>query len=78
MAEMVKGMLCARVKLCVLTFTSAKLDVTLHSIRNINLSQNMAASSPVIQPLDGKEAQRSTFPPPHPLPSACNSMTTSA
>lgn len=45
--------------------------------KNINLSQNMVAFSPVIQPLDCKESQRSTLPP-HPLPSACNSMTTSA
>lgn len=46
-----------------LTFTRAKLDVTLHSIQNINLGQNMAATSPVIKPIDCKKAQKSTKPP---------------
>lgn len=45
MAEMVKSTLCSGVKLCALTFTRVKLDVALHSIQNINLSQNMAATS---------------------------------
>lgn len=60
-AEMVKSTLCSGVKLCALTFTRAKLDVTLHFIQNINLSQNMAATYSVIQPIDCKGTQKSTL-----------------
>lgn len=58
MAEMVKSMLCSGVKLCKLTFKRAKLDVTLHSIQNINLNPNMAATSSVIQPKDCKSSTK--------------------
>lgn len=53
-----KSMLCFGVKLCALTFTRAKLDVTLHSIQNINLGQNMAATSPVIKPIDCRKSTK--------------------
>lgn len=54
---MAKSMLSSTVKLCALTFTRAKLDVTFHSIQNINLSQNMAATPSVTQPKVCEEAQ---------------------
>lgn len=47
--EMAKS---SEVKLCALTFTRGKLDVTLHSVQNIQLSQNVAATSSVSRPTD--------------------------
>lgn len=75
MAEMVKSMLCFRVKLCALTFRRGKLDVTLHSIQNINLSPHIAVTYSVIQPTDYKRNIKSlaSLPPP-----TCNLMTMSA
>lgn len=49
-----------------LTFTRAKLDVALYSIQNINLGQNVAATCPVIKPIDCKKKHKS-----RPNPLAC-------